>query len=379
VRTRSTILFGITIGLALASFVRAETFVFATPTDDRWHYPFNFTPGSRLNATTFGAPGIPTFNDRDGCMIIAWDTSTQIAPGQGPDAYAIDSIRVTLKNLSTANWQIDMSVDEWFTYDVNNDGQRNGDGLPRNDPNDNDGESDDDDAGRPIELFGVGFGPFTSAATWTEFAPYEGSANDGDFPRDPFPFVFRDGTGEILHVEDNVKGLHNEPILPDGTGFTPTPWAIGVPVDYVPVSQPTPFDVVFDIDLDLFDGDARRHFQEQLDAGRVFVMVTSLTEVAVMGDPVNVPNFFTKEAVGVLSGAAAPRLEITFSDALVGDLDGDGDVDLSDFALFGQCFGGANNPPAGSCAPGVDADLDGDTDVDLTDFAVFAQNFTGSQ
>jgi hypothetical protein len=62
-----------------------------------------------------------------------------------------------------------------------------------------------------------------------------------------------------------------------------------------------------------------------------------------------------------------------------GDFDSDGDVDLVDFAAFGQCFGGANNPPAGSCPPGVDADCDNDDDVDLTDFAEFSQNFTGSQ
>ena len=62
-----------------------------------------------------------------------------------------------------------------------------------------------------------------------------------------------------------------------------------------------------------------------------------------------------------------------------GDLDGDGDVDLSDFTVFQLCFGGSNNPPAGTCPPGIDADLDDDGDVDLADFLIFQQNFTGSQ
>jgi hypothetical protein len=61
-----------------------------------------------------------------------------------------------------------------------------------------------------------------------------------------------------------------------------------------------------------------------------------------------------------------------------GDLDGDGDVDLTDFAKFSQCFAGADNPPAPTCPRGANADLDGDGDVDLGDFAIFAQNFTGS-
>jgi len=61
-----------------------------------------------------------------------------------------------------------------------------------------------------------------------------------------------------------------------------------------------------------------------------------------------------------------------------GDLDGDADADLRDFALLQLCFGGANNSPSPSCPPGVDADLDGDGDVDLADFLIFQQNFTGS-
>jgi len=60
------------------------------------------------------------------------------------------------------------------------------------------------------------------------------------------------------------------------------------------------------------------------------------------------------------------------------DFDHDGDVDLSDFTVFQLCFGGANNPPAATCPPGVDADCDSDGDVDLADFLIFQQNFTGS-
>jgi len=63
---------------------------------------------------------------------------------------------------------------------------------------------------------------------------------------------------------------------------------------------------------------------------------------------------------------------------LTADFDGDGDVDLADFTLFQLCFGGSENPPAGTCPPGVDADLDGDGDVDLDDFLEFQLQFTGS-
>lgn len=63
-----------------------------------------------------------------------------------------------------------------------------------------------------------------------------------------------------------------------------------------------------------------------------------------------------------------------------GDLDGDLDVDLNDFATFAVCFSGAavTTPPPG-CSPAsfTGADLDGDGDVDLSDFSTFSLVYTG--
>lgn len=95
------------------------------------------------------------------------------------------------------------------------------------------------------------------------------------------------------------------------------------------------------------------------------------------------------EATGTIGQAAAEKLtgsEFVSSGGawpnnipiVCGDYDADGDVDLTDFARFTQCFGGSFNPPAKSCGEGVDADCDQDGDVDLSDFALFTQNFTGS-
>jgi hypothetical protein len=63
-----------------------------------------------------------------------------------------------------------------------------------------------------------------------------------------------------------------------------------------------------------------------------------------------------------------------------GDIDEDGDVDLSDFSTFSVCFYGPGNtiPPAGCTEDDFAAcDLDGDGDVDLSDFSTFSVNFTG--
>ncbi len=58
-----------------------------------------------------------------------------------------------------------------------------------------------------------------------------------------------------------------------------------------------------------------------------------------------------------------------------GDLDRDGDVDLTDFAQFDSCFTGAGGTPTPECQ---DADFDEDDDVDLTDFSMMQLTFTGS-
>ena len=59
-----------------------------------------------------------------------------------------------------------------------------------------------------------------------------------------------------------------------------------------------------------------------------------------------------------------------------GDLDGDGDVDLSDYLALLGCVGGPGQPLAAGCE---DADLDGDGDSDLGDVVRFQGLFTGGQ
>jgi hypothetical protein len=70
-----------------------------------------------------------------------------------------------------------------------------------------------------------------------------------------------------------------------------------------------------------------------------------------------------------------PYVEVTYLPVVTLDLDGDGDVDLADFATFQECFTGLGGPPiASGCA---DADADGDEDVDSEDYAAFESGFTG--
>ncbi len=68
---------------------------------------------------------------------------------------------------------------------------------------------------------------------------------------------------------------------------------------------------------------------------------------------------------------------LTIGSALAGDVDGDGDVDLDDYAVFSECMAGPDASPAPS-SPAVSAtdcvwafDSDADADVDLHDLTEF--------
>ncbi len=345
--------------------VRAAQFAFEPPTIDRWHYPFNSTRGRRPLISTFGATGEVGFNDRDGQCLFAWDTGGLIAGGEDPNTYAIRAIRVTLTAdwFDGPDWPVDLTVDEWFTYDANFDGEVNADGVPRGEPNDTDGESDDADPGRPIELFGVGFGPTYTATTYTETSAYIGSINGPSTPRDPFPFVF-DPNGAMLRAEDSVRGLFNTAL--GVTNFTPTPWAIGAPIGYTPGAQTAPFDVEFEIDLTLSDGRVRRYFQEQLAAGRVFVVVAGMANTVQMGSTAAFPVFFAREGLTLDPLAKAGKLEIDLGPAA--DINGDGCVDLSDLAGLLSNFGMTG-------ATLSDGDVTGDGEVGLPDLAGLLAEF----
>ncbi|MBI5862946.1 MAG: hypothetical protein HZB38_00250 [Planctomycetes bacterium] len=348
-----------------------QTYTFSTPTDDRWQYPFNFSGGTRTTASCFsslgtGVPSFANFNDRDGVLIAAWNTAAQITPGQGASAYNIQSIRFTLTNEPGALWYIDLTPDEWYTYDYNNDGAVNGDGIPRGAAGDIDGESSDADPGRPLELFGTGFGPVYDSTSWNENSAYYGGRDTGNLPRDPFPFAYASDHVTQLHCEDSVKGLHN----PGMGSFTPTPWAVGVPVGYTPGGQTTAFEIDFEIDLSLSGGAVRAYFQDQLNQGRLFSYITSLADTQQFGDPAGVPSLYNKEAVsGGIPGAQSPKLIIVLAQGIDGDLDGNGCVDITDLAVLLGHFGTASGAQLG------DGDIDGDGDVDLTDLAALLSHF----
>lgn len=361
--------------IGCAASASAQTYTFDLPSDDRWFYPFNFQPGTRTTASTFGTVGTPQwfFNDRDGMLYIVWNTAGQIPTGMPPESYGVCGVEVTLHHVPGANWTVDLTPDEWYTWDFNDDGTLNADGVPRGEPGDVDGESNDDDPGRTIELYGMGFGPLTSPETWTQNAPYRGGTENGpQNPRDPFPFVYQAGTNALLHVEDNVTGLHNAMLAEPVFQFTPEPWAVGVPIGYTPGAQPTSFDVVFNVNLSLSEGAVRAYYQQQLAQGRVFVAITSVTDVEVMGG--SFPEFYTREAALFDPIYRAPRLVITLGGGSPGDANCDGVVDVLDHGVLADCLLGPQFPYADPACSTFD--FDADADVDMLDATAFSRLVT---
>ncbi len=70
-----------------------------------------------------------------------------------------------------------------------------------------------------------------------------------------------------------------------------------------------------------------------------------------------------------MSAVACAIVEGTPADDLIGDLDGDCDVDLADLAILLANYG-----TTGGAEP-EDGDLDGDGDVDLADLATLLAHY----
>jgi len=126
-------------------------------------------------------------------------------------------------------------------------------------------------------------------------------------------------------------------------------------------------------------GDGTLSYQWQKDGadladGGHYTGATTATLVVSNADSSDVAGYRCV-VTGGCGSAVSEEAALTVSSVATADFDVDGDVDLSDFALFQACFNGPNREPKTTCQ--VDADLDGDGDVDLTDFATFQACFNG--
>jgi hypothetical protein len=282
----------------------AETVSFPVALD-RWMYPFAFSGGTRDIAPTFGAVGNEGFDGRDGQFILGFDTSPNIAVGQGADRYQINSLTIKAMVGSPSGFIYDPTYDAFRTY---------------LDPSNPQFESDAD-LGRPIELHGIGFRNGYTALSFEptdtqppefeESAPF-GPADAGT--RNVFPLGFLTAVAGS-DISNNVD-----------LEFESHPWAIGTTA--LAEGDAVPNNTTLSFAVDVANADVRNYVQRGLDSGVLGFAVTSLHEAAQTGGP-PIPQFITKE--NARAGSVPAVLEIDYqlipplSPASTWNLDGGGD------------------------------------------------------
>lgn len=286
--------------LAAPASVTAQPFELslASPALDRWMYPHNATPGSRPTAPVFGTLGDESGVDsRHGQFLIGFDLTNGVAPHLGPSRYLLRRCRLSLTVSRDQSFVLDPTPDDPATY------------LPSGHPE----GVPDADAGRPIELFGVGYRNGFIAETFVEDAPF-GSPAMGE--RNAYAAGF-DARGVLIDVGNNV-GKTNAAF----PNFEVVPFAVGTssmvaPGDIVPAGT------VIDFELNLEDPLVAGYLQAACHTGRLRFLLTSLQTSGFGGQPAWA-EFHTRESVLgnppslVLSGTAV-RSEDSDGDHLPDD------------------------------------------------------------
>ncbi|MCC6233395.1 MAG: hypothetical protein IT580_12170 [Verrucomicrobiales bacterium] len=294
---------------------------FERPTLDRWVYPFNFQPGVRVVAPTYGSFD-PRFDTRDAQFLLGWDTAPDVATNAGPASYLLRSVAVTITSVApippTRAFVYDPTHDAYFTYVTN---------LAQSVP--------DSDPGRPVELFGAAYRGGFDAASFREdsaFGPLGpiASGNVSIATRNVFAAV-HDTNGTLIDIANHVGQFNTnwtaEP-------FEVRPWAIGTTSQVEPGGE-VPDGASFRFELDLSDPRVRGYLQDALHTGRLRFVVSSLSPAG-QSTPGGVgaggggayPWWATKENLLY----TAPRLEL--SGTLVGPEDTDADGLPDDWERF---------------------------------------------
>ncbi len=312
----------------------------AVATLDRWMYPFNGAPGTRLNASTFGAPRLEGFDDHDGQFILGFATAGQIPTELPLEQYRFASITV----------RATVSNDQQFRYDPTYDNQNTYESQEGGYPN----LVPDSDVGRPIELYPLGYRDGFTAATWTEttafgFNPAVPPAQEA---RTAFMAIV-DEAGNAVDATNNLTGEFD--LSPMSVGQTGT----------VNPGDLVPFDTTFTFEVDLCDAATRAYLARGLQSGELRFAIASLHpasggDTGPTGDP-TYPIWYTRENPIAQILGLEPRIELTVRTGPIGDYDDNGAKNIFDILSFIDDYN-AQSPLA---------DLTGDCQFNIFDILEF--------
>lgn len=335
-------LIGISSLLLVTAAASGQSFdvAFEGPSADRWNYGFNATPGDRPVGSVFGYTGdLYEFDDRDGQIIIAFDTSDLIAPGAGVDRYLVDAVTIELMLADPLAGGYDPTVDDWRTHLAPRDPLF----LPDSDP------------GRPIELYATGFRNSMTDASWTETSDFSPVGPFGEGVRNAFTAqCMPDGT--LLDVSNCITD-----------GFTASPLAVGVANEWSP-GEELPEGTSLQFTFDGSDPDAAAWLSRSLNEGRLLFSISSLVEAEQEGG--DFIDLYLREnplvQVGVRRAATLQISgEVSTGCNATGDFDHDCVIGGGDLGIF-LAFWGTNNP---------ETDLNGDGVTNGTDLGILLSLF----
>ncbi|MFT3684172.1 MAG: GC-type dockerin domain-anchored protein [Phycisphaerales bacterium] len=359
---------GCVVAMAAGQASAAQTFTIdgLTPSLDRWMYPFGDFAGNRVTAPTYTTlfSGYTIFDDRDAEFLVGFNTSGQVPAGFAPFQYRVQAVSVNTTLVvsdSTQSFVYDPTVDPVSSYFDAGDPTAT---PPRDaDPT----RTDDPDAGRPVELFGVAYRGGFTVQTWAENSPF-GPASPAPRTRYAYPIDFGPD-GLVRDASNNVTDRFQERPFAVGQASAADGAALNAG-DTVSDGARMRFtmDANNDSDMD--------YVRAALAAGKLNLIVSGLHPATAFGaGPVTYPVFRTKESP--LGTSSSLSLTVTLCVADIGAAGGvfgrDGRLDNNDFISFINAFFNGNMGVADIGAAGGVFGRDGR--LDNNDFISFISAF----
>lgn len=306
----------------------AQTISFDLPVSaDRWMYPYNATPGDRVNGSVFGTYGSDFVDEFHGQVYFAFDlTEVGLPAGTPVDSIRCDSMVFTVDANGINPIPYDPTPDSLESFET---------------------PSLDSDDGRPVVLWSAGGRSGFTGCTFPEDGPFAVGSPSGTGVRCVFPQAFDQETADFVDVSNSVRDQIAAP-----------PLAIGTIDGAIPGNPILPYDrLTFEIDL---AQPAARELIFGVDefCGKVAFVLASWQEPTGMTGGFH--SFFMRENPDVVFGFAdAATLTGSFEIiACQNDIDGDSTVGFADLLAVLADWG---------CNACPSSDVDGDGTVAFSD------------